>query len=74
MQEDVRVHILRVRSGSVGESSVSLGHHDRQTARSHHLRHTVKCLAQRHKQACRLVLNTIPIVLNASREAVNTIF
>ena len=35
----------------------------------------VKCFAQvQNKQACRIILHTIPILQSAKQEAVNTIF
>ena len=70
MQENK--HTLHVRSGSLCECSVSLGHHDASTVWPHNLsatsrsRHPVMCIAQRHnKQACQLVLHIIHILLSA---------
>ena len=72
MQEDV--HTLRQRSRSFCEFSVRLGPPRRVDYLAPppvcHIRrmYPVKCLAQGHnKQACRLVLLTIPIFLNAKR-------
>ena len=59
------MYIHCVCAHAVCESSVRLGQHLSATSR---WRHPVKCLAQGHsKQARRLVLHTIPIVLSAEQ-------